>query len=67
MVCGGKTGNEIGSDWREADGSDGRKAARFATISSISLKMAPSAATSCADLSSSEKFVTVFKLFHKKL
>ena len=54
VVCGGNTGKEIFS---ECDGllgySAGRKAARFDTISNISLRMAPSAATSCADLSSS--------------
>lgn len=59
VVCGGSTGKEIGSDWREVETSDGRKAARLATISSISLRIAPSAATSCADLSSSVRIFDV--------
>lgn len=60
VVCGGKTGSEMGSDCNEefievAEFSGGRNAARFATISSISLNIAPSAAMSCDDLSSSKK------------
>ena len=60
VVCGGNTGNEIFSEFKELFGySVGRNAARFETISSISLRMAPSAATSCADLSSSKRWEIV--------
>lgn len=66
VVWGGNTGNETGSDWREVAASDGRSAARLATISSISLKIAPSAATSCADLSSSEMINWNYNLFQRQ-